>query len=131
MRCHRRSGSSSSRRLRRQLAVHALSPVEQHRQRAIANVRERHRTQSLNDAFKHLRRIIPTLPSDKLSKIQTLRLASSYIEFLYRVLDQDSTSGGNEDALLSKANVQFQQSAYVAHDRLSSAFSMWRMSASQ
>lgn len=45
-------------------------------QRVQANVRERQRTQSLNEAFASLRKIIPTLPSDKLSKIQTLKLAS-------------------------------------------------------
>jgi hypothetical protein len=54
-------------------------------QRVLANVRERQRTQSLNDAFASLRNIIPTLPSDKLSKIQTLKLASRYIDFLYQV----------------------------------------------
>uniref|UniRef100_A0A671Q346 BHLH domain-containing protein n=1 Tax=Sinocyclocheilus anshuiensis TaxID=1608454 RepID=A0A671Q346_9TELE len=43
--------------------------------RVMANVRERQRTQSLNDAFASLRKIIPTLPSDKLSKIQTLKLS--------------------------------------------------------
>ncbi|XP_048882756.1 twist-related protein 1b isoform X3 [Brienomyrus brachyistius] len=45
-------------------------------QRVMANVRERQRTQSLNEAFAALRKIIPTLPSDKLSKIQTLKLAA-------------------------------------------------------
>lgn len=54
-------------------------------QRVLANVRERQRTQSLNEAFSSLRKIIPTLPSDKLSKIQTLKLASRYIQFLYQV----------------------------------------------
>lgn len=44
--------------------------------RSMANVRERQRTQSLNDAFFQLRRIIPSKPSDKLSKIQTLKLAA-------------------------------------------------------
>lgn len=58
-------------------------------QRILANVRERQRTQSLNEAFASLRSIIPTLPSDKLSKIQTLKLASRYIDFLYRVLSQE------------------------------------------
>ncbi|CAG2123423.1 unnamed protein product, partial [Medioppia subpectinata] len=53
-------------------------------QRVLANVRERQRTQSLNQAFTQLRKIIPTLPSDKLSKIQTLKLASRYIQFLYQ-----------------------------------------------
>ncbi|XP_065369628.1 protein twist [Calliphora vicina] len=59
---------------------------EFHSQRIMANVRERQRTQSLNDAFKSLQQIIPTLPSDKLSKIQTLKLATRYIDFLCRVL---------------------------------------------
>uniref|UniRef100_A0A1I8FMR5 BHLH domain-containing protein n=1 Tax=Macrostomum lignano TaxID=282301 RepID=A0A1I8FMR5_9PLAT len=54
--------------------------------RMMANVRERQRTQSLNKAYEELRRIIPTLPSDKLSKIQTLRLATRYIDFLSTVL---------------------------------------------
>lgn len=48
--------------------------------RSMANNRERQRTQSLNEAFTALRKIIPTLPSDKLSKIQTLKLASRYVE---------------------------------------------------
>ncbi|KAM9403825.1 twist-related protein 1b isoform 1-T1 [Salvelinus alpinus] len=58
-------------------------------QRVMANVRERQRTQSLNEAFSSLRKIIPTLPSDKLSKIQTLKLAARYIDFLYQVLQSD------------------------------------------
>lgn len=58
-----------------------MSPIrcdpEQNKQlRCMANVRERQRTQNLNDAFQSLRKIIPTLPSDKLSKIQTLKLAT-------------------------------------------------------
>lgn len=48
--------------------------------RSMANVRERQRTQSLNSAFSSLRKIIPTLPSDKLSKIQTLKLASRFVK---------------------------------------------------
>lgn len=86
-----------------------------HSQRVIANVRERQRTQSLNDAFASLRKIIPTLPSDKLSKIQILKLASRYIDFLYQVLQSDEM-----DAKLASCN-------YLAHERLSYAFSVWRM----
>lgn len=80
---------------------------EQQNQRVMANVRERQRTQSLNEAFASLRKIIPTLPSDKLSKIQTLKLAARYIDFLYQVLkceneepnqdtDNDDSSQGKE-----------------------------------
>ncbi|XP_068588687.1 twist-related protein 2-like [Cebidichthys violaceus] len=93
-----------------------LSSLEDpHGQRVIANIRERQRTQSLNDAFASLRKIIPTLPSDKLSKIQTLKLASRYIDFLYQVLQNDEM-----DTKMAGCN-------YLAHERLSYAFSVWRM----
>ncbi|XP_062871222.1 twist3 [Trichomycterus rosablanca] len=103
--------------------VSSLSPLptqqfeDLHSQRVIANVRERQRTQSLNDAFASLRKIIPTLPSDKLSKIQILKLASRYIDFLYQVLQSDD---GQMDSKMASCN-------YLAHERLSYAFSVWRM----
>lgn len=57
------------------------------KQRSAANARERGRTQSVNTAFTALRTLIPTEPVDrKLSKIETLRLASSYISHLANVL---------------------------------------------
>ena len=64
---------------------------EQQAQRHQANERERQRTHDLNHAFSALRGIIPTLPSDKLSKIQTLRLASCYIEFLNSLLTDEES----------------------------------------
>lgn len=85
-------------------------------QRCLANVRERQRTQSLNEAFNQLRKIVPTLPSDKLSKIQTLKLASRYIDFLYQILRNDDM-----DAKIPPS------CSYVARERLSYAFSVWRM----
>nr|ADI48177.1 twist [Crepidula fornicata] len=88
-------------------------------QRVMANVRERQRTQSLNEAFTQLRQIIPTLPSDKLSKIQTLKLASRYIDFLYQVLRTDQQP---EAKVMSGASC-----SYVANECLSYAFSVWRM----
>ncbi|KAK7109099.1 uncharacterized protein [Littorina saxatilis] len=52
-----------------------------------ANARERDRTHSVNSAFITLRTLIPTEPADrKLSKIETLRLAASYIAHLSTVL---------------------------------------------
>ena len=86
-----------------------------HTQRVMANVRERQRTQSLNEAFTSLRKIIPTLPSDKLSKIQTLKLAARYIDFLCQVLQSDELDARGTSC------------SYVAHERLSYAFSVWRM----
>ncbi|XP_077958862.1 transcription factor 15 [Gasterosteus aculeatus] len=57
------------------------------KQRQAANARERGRTHSVNTAFTALRTLIPTEPVDrKLSKIETLRLASSYISHLANVL---------------------------------------------
>ncbi|XP_037649891.1 twist-related protein 1a [Sebastes umbrosus] len=89
-----------------------------HTQRVMANVRERQRTQSLNEAFTSLRKIIPTLPSDKLSKIQTLKLAARYIDFLCQVLQSDELDARGTSC------------SYVAHERLSYAFSVWRMGGS-
>uniref|UniRef100_A0A8C0J2H0 BHLH domain-containing protein n=1 Tax=Chelonoidis abingdonii TaxID=106734 RepID=A0A8C0J2H0_CHEAB len=55
--------------------------------RQAANARERDRTHSVNSAFSALRTLIPTEPADrKLSKIETLRLAASYIAHLANVL---------------------------------------------
>ncbi|KAK0057889.1 basic helix-loop-helix transcription factor scleraxis [Biomphalaria pfeifferi] len=55
--------------------------------RCSANARERDRTHSVNTAFVTLRTLIPTEPADrKLSKIETLRLAASYIAHLSTVL---------------------------------------------
>ncbi|KAM9724397.1 basic helix-loop-helix transcription factor scleraxis-like [Menidia menidia] len=63
------------------------SPPVEIRQRTAANARERDRTNSVNTAFTALRTLIPTEPADrKLSKIETLRLASSYISHLGNVL---------------------------------------------
>ncbi|XP_053190400.1 twist-related protein 1a [Scomber japonicus] len=89
-----------------------------HTQRVMANIRERQRTQSLNEAFTSLRKIIPTLPSDKLSKIQTLKLAARYIDFLCQVLQSDELEARGTSC------------SYVAHERLSYAFSVWRMGGS-
>ncbi|XP_016148455.1 transcription factor 15-like [Sinocyclocheilus grahami] len=92
------SGSESSEK-----STGAGSPMQGHReagrrrggrrlagvskQRQAANARERDRTHSVNTAFTALRTLIPTEPADrKLSKIETLRLASSYISHLANVL---------------------------------------------
>lgn len=92
-----RSGASRRRRRRRRSSSGGggdgrggggdarLSGVS--KQRQAANARERDRTHSVNTAFTALRTLIPTEPADrKLSKIETLRLASSYISHLANVL---------------------------------------------
>lgn len=92
-------------------------------QRVMANVRERQRTQSLNEAFASLRQIIPSLPSDKLSKIQTLQLATQYIEFLYQILSNSDSSGSSD----TNSDAGSEHGKYLAQDKLSYAFSVWRM----
>ncbi|XP_076683832.1 twist isoform X2 [Andrena cerasifolii] len=105
-------------------------------QRVMANVRERQRTQSLNEAFAALRKIIPTLPSDKLSKIQTLKLATRYIDFLFQVLhcNMENTDGVEDaadrvprSAVLAAREITSSSCSYMAHEKLSYAFSVWRM----
>ncbi|MBN3302681.1 pancreas transcription factor 1 subunit alpha [Amia ocellicauda] len=66
------------------------SEVEMQQLRQAANVRERRRMQSINDAFEGLRSHIPTLPYEKrLSKVDTLRLAIGYINFLSELVESD------------------------------------------
>lgn len=52
------------------------------RKRVMANERERERTKSLNQALEILRNKLPVAEAEKRSKIQTLRMAKEYIEFL-------------------------------------------------
>ncbi|XP_041745250.1 transcription factor 15 [Coregonus clupeaformis] len=78
------SSDKTCRQLSRMVGVGGVVVVKQ---RNTANARERDRTQSVNTAFTALRTLIPTEPVDrKLSKIETLRLASSYISHLANVL---------------------------------------------
>ena len=65
-------------------------------QRHAANMRERKRMLSINEAFEGLRAHIPTLPYEKrLSKVDTLRLAIGYISFLAELVASDAGSKGN------------------------------------
>ncbi|XP_061614799.1 musculin [Phyllopteryx taeniolatus] len=55
--------------------------------RDAANARERARMRVLSKAFSRLKTTLPWVPPDtKLSKLDTLRLASSYISHLRRLL---------------------------------------------
>ncbi|XP_028606658.2 pancreas transcription factor 1 subunit alpha [Podarcis muralis] len=79
------SAAAAARRRRR---VRSEAELQQLRQ--AANVRERRRMQSINDAFEGLRSHIPTLPYEKrLSKVDTLRLAIGYINFLSELVQSD------------------------------------------
>ncbi|KAG8443259.1 hypothetical protein GDO86_011893 [Hymenochirus boettgeri] len=74
--------------IKRRRRIRSDKELQQLRQ--AANVRERRRMQSINDAFEGLRSHIPTLPYEKrLSKVDTLRLAIGYINFLSDLVRSD------------------------------------------
>ncbi|XP_021708465.1 pancreas transcription factor 1 subunit alpha [Aedes aegypti] len=78
---------------------------QQAQQRQAANLRERRRMQSINEAFEGLRTHIPTLPYEKrLSKVDTLKLAISYISFLAEMLRKDKN--GNEPGTVKRPPVK-------------------------
>nr|XP_004653505.2 musculin [Jaculus jaculus] len=64
-------------------------------QRNAANARERARMRVLSKAFSRLKTSLPWVPPDtKLSKLDTLRLASSYIAHLRQLLQEDRYEHG-------------------------------------
>ncbi|XP_052863304.1 protein Fer3 [Anopheles cruzii] len=87
------SGSSSStKKTRRRVASMA--------QRRAANIRERRRMFNLNEAFDKLRRKVPTFAYEKrLSRIETLRLAITYIGFMSELLTGTPTHDGRSPEL--------------------------------
>ena len=68
-------------------------------QRRAANIRERRRMFNLNEAFDLLRRKVPTFAYEKrLSRIETLRLAMTYINFMTQVVEsKPETDSTKED----------------------------------
>lgn len=62
--------------------------VQTHSQRKAANIRERRRMFHLNEAFDELRKRLPAFNYEKrLSRIETLRLAMTYISFMKDISD--------------------------------------------
>ncbi|KAK4302384.1 hypothetical protein Pmani_025523 [Petrolisthes manimaculis] len=96
-----------------------VCPMAQVRQRQAANMRERRRMASINDAFEGLRAHIPTMPYEKrLSKVDTLRLAIGYITFLSDMVDTNpalqqgdhssntnNNNNNNNNKIVVKSNV--------------------------
>ena len=84
------SGSASSSSMSGQQQTHQHKKrkrVATVAQRRAANVRERRRMFNLNEAFDRLRRKVPTFAYEKrLSRIETLRLAITYISFMDQVV---------------------------------------------
>ncbi|XP_073976238.1 transcription factor 21-like [Rhodnius prolixus] len=77
---------------RRRNSEEDLDEEEDRPQRNAANARERARMRVLSRAFCRLKTTLPWVPPDtKLSKLDTLRLATSYIAHLRRVLQGASS----------------------------------------
>uniref|UniRef100_A0A8D0HLP2 Pancreas transcription factor 1 subunit alpha n=1 Tax=Sphenodon punctatus TaxID=8508 RepID=A0A8D0HLP2_SPHPU len=97
------------------------SETELQQLRQAANVRERRRMQSINDAFEGLRSHIPTLPYEKrLSKVDTLRLAIGYINFLSELVQSDlplrsAAAGGQSPSQPKKVIICHRGTRKCAH----------------
>uniref|UniRef100_A0AC35UBK8 BHLH domain-containing protein n=1 Tax=Rhabditophanes sp. KR3021 TaxID=114890 RepID=A0AC35UBK8_9BILA len=89
-------------------------------QRSSANSRERQRTKELNDAFTLLRKRIPTMPSDKMSKIHTLKVATEYIYFLNLITKEPSLENSREVPSFEMFQNENGEVNFQA------AFNMWR-----
>jgi hypothetical protein len=90
--------------------------------RQIANVRERQRTESLNEAFEKIRKMLPTLPCDKLSKIHTLKLATYYISFMNGLLNSSNPAESvqvDEEETTRKRKLMDKNEAVKANKRFS------------
>ncbi|NP_001158451.1 transcription factor 21 [Saccoglossus kowalevskii] len=77
------TGSTTQRRRRSRAQGAGIN-----KSRDAANARERTRMKILGKAFQKLKTTLPWVPSDtKLSKLDTLKLALRYIDYLNQVLD--------------------------------------------
>lgn len=83
------------------------------RKRVMANERERERTKSLNQALELLRSRIPVAEAEKKSKIQTLRTAKEYIEFLGRVKKLSNHQANNNNNNNNSSNATISTSSAV------------------
>ncbi|XP_076059669.1 uncharacterized protein LOC143036306 [Oratosquilla oratoria] len=89
------------------------------KRRSSANKKERRRTQSINNAFAELRECIPNVPADtKLSKIKTLRLATSYIAYLMDVLRSDGEAAQAPEAFRAELPPRPRSSADMDTDKM-------------
>ena len=81
-------------------------------QRQAANVRERRRMCNLNSAFDRLRRRVPLFAHEKrLSRIQTLRLAITYISFMTELI-----AGQDIQTLMEQRQTSCQDILDLHHD---------------
>jgi len=73
--------------------LHPPTPVIMKHRRNMANARERKRMNGLNDAFERLREVVPNVNTEqKMSKIETLLVAQTYIKALAKLMDSENES---------------------------------------
>jgi hypothetical protein len=93
------------------LPFDALAATLGFQTRMFTNKRERWRQQNVNMAFTELRKLLPTYPPDKkLSKVEILRNAVKYIEFLQTVLknmdvEELGITAGEEELVASNSSL--------------------------
>ena len=89
--------------------------------RSAANARERTRMRVLSKSFERLKLMLPWVPADtKLSKLDTLRLAMTYINHLHTLLvETDSDSPEDTATTLSvKRSWPYNQPASLMSDQV-------------
>ena len=75
----------------RKKSLRPPSPTILKLRREAANARERKRMNGLNDAFERLREVVPNLTAEqKMSKIETLRMAQAYIKSLAGLIETET-----------------------------------------
>ena len=75
----------------------AASGAQENIPRSAANARERTRMRVLSKSFERLKLTLPWVPADtKLSKLDTLRLAMTYINHLHSLLVQEEQPESSE-----------------------------------
>ena len=73
--------------------LHPPTPMVLKHRRNMANARERKRMNGLNDAFERLREVVPNVNSEqKMSKIETLLVAQTYIKALAKLMESENES---------------------------------------
>jgi len=71
--------------------LHPPTPMIMKHRRNMANARERKRMNGLNDAFERLREVVPNVNTEqKMSKIETLLVAQTYIKALAKLMDSEN-----------------------------------------
>ena len=84
--------------------LHPPSTEIMRHRRDAANARERKRMNGLNDAFERLREVVPNLNSEqKLSKIETLLMAQTYIKALAKLIETEDSKSKEESGIPVKA----------------------------